>query len=373
MDQLEPLPPVLPARERKPREKLANVAQYFQPDLGERLNAIRNQLYSDANINLPKRNLGEAVSYIQAADQFRAQNRAARPQAIRKLPPKTGMDELFKLVQDLHRDIKLVKDAQSKAGAEDWIVRNGLQDSLYVDDADIDGDHVPDIIVRDRATRKPYIVKGYTTGDSNYPIRNLYYSRYPLAKDRKDTSMQEFIHDSMYEDKGVNRTTKDGVEEALKVIKQAGYKVPKTTKLSVAQAFKNTLMKPIMQAIKAYAKDTNVMLKLTGPFVTKLESYLRFNMITLPVLRALYGDEIMQQDQETINRLSAAKEVKDACRNLADDLFSHLSYQVTEDLSRAILTEMIRSNMIDLEPNAIDSFVPEMMEAYLAGSPLYAA
>jgi hypothetical protein len=105
------------------------------------------------------------------------------------------MDELTNLVLANKRDIKLIRDAQSKQGAQKWIDDRNYGDFLEVKDDDVDGDGVPDIMVVDKQSRKPHIVKGYTTRDSKAPYRALYYTQYPTRASRKDHNMREFLDD----------------------------------------------------------------------------------------------------------------------------------------------------------------------------------
>jgi hypothetical protein len=150
-------------------------------------------------------------------------------------------------------------------GAENWIRRAGLQDKLFVDDTDVDGDDYPDIVVRERAyPHAPYIVKGYTTTSSNYPLRSDYYNVYPTASSRKGHSFREFVDDHFiesYGDHGLTRAYKPKILAHAEKMKKAGYDIRLPSKvLSIPQAFKIFIMKPIMTEIKAVAKEDNMIL-----------------------------------------------------------------------------------------------------------------
>jgi hypothetical protein len=215
------------------------------------------------------------------------------------------------------RDIKLIREAQSKQGAGNWISKHGYGDLLYVDDRDIDGDNIPDIVVRQRVDNAPYIVKGYTTDDSGYPLRHQYYTEYPTREERRGHSMKEWFDEnaiSEHADQGLRRVYKPEYVALYERDKALGYKMPKPREtVSIAQAFKQYIMKPIMKYLKLYLRERNVI--LTPEAVRKAEQVFRNTVLTVPVLEEIYGTDQISgiDDNNVISKLSSRKEVKDGC------------------------------------------------------------
>jgi hypothetical protein len=303
---------------------------------------VRNSAYTwlKSLEHAPTINLQSAMDEIE----YRKQN--PLPPAMprqRRLPQKVGMDELFNVVQSLKRDVRLIRDAQSKAGAEDWIQRNGLEEHLYVDARDIDGDDIPDIVVRDRTTRKPYIVKGYTTEQSQYPLKHKYFTKYPLAADRKGNPYRDFIDDGIVEsfgDGGYNRKYTDEYEQTMKKARAAGYKVqvPKTT-LTNNQAFKFFIMKPLMSAFKAIMNHvTENNYKSDALLARNLEAWFRENIVTIPVLARVYGEGILETPKEEWRKLALRKEIKEGCKAVIQQLIAH---RKDEGVLMALIDTMI--------------------------------
>jgi hypothetical protein len=354
------IPPELNIRPRHARQRPYDMHEVYQPDVGD-LNTLRDNIHAGlGTYNPPHLDLDQAVQNIT----YRQEHPPPRgPARARNLPVKEGMDVLLNLVQGLKRDVRLIKDAQSKAGAEDWIVRNGQQANLYVDDRDIDGDNIPDIIVRKRSDRTPYIVKGYTTEQSGYPQRYQYYTKYPLASDRKGHSYQDFIDETtvgQFTDGGYTRVPDERVLAALNQSKAQGYRVtlPKE-KMTSVQAFKYFIMKPLIKGYKDFCKEfEGYQSQLTGQTVRTLETYLRNNLITIQVLRQLYGDQVLQVDGTLWKKLAQKKDVKQGCelmtktliknRNMDDVVYALV--KSTVDFIAA-QNELIPQNVTNLPPD----------------------
>jgi hypothetical protein len=235
------------------------------------------------------------------------------------------MDQIYDAVVLGKRDIRLVKDAQSKVGAENYIIKHGLQDQLYVDDRDIDGDGIPDIVVKTRAGDLPYIVIGYTTEDSTYPYRNVYYTAYPTAEERRGHSMRDFIEDEMvtgYAPNGQGRVFSDQTLAYEHNVTGAGYKSLKPkNKLTYSQAFKKFIMKPVMAVIKQCYKELETPLSIPADVAVRVESTIKNNLIVAPVMQKVYGDEVMQVNDPTEwQKLTQRKQVRDLCAGLAGEL-----------------------------------------------------
>jgi hypothetical protein len=306
------VPPPLPARERGPRREPAGRG-YLLPNIGT-LEPVRARVLNRlGQLDAPVLSLDEAKTHLQFLN---TNQRVPEQRQPRALPSKTYMDDLYKVVQDGKRDIKLIKDAQSKQGANEFILKHGLQDQLYVDDRDIDGDTIPDIIVRSRADNSPYIVKGYTTEQSSYPHRYKYFTEYPTAEERKGNPMRDYLEDYAvqgYSFDGQARQFDPEFASLNQKILSRGYKslAPKP-KLSPVQAFKRFIMKPVMTVIKKFYKfEAKDPLQIPADVAVKVEAILRNNLITAPVMVRVYGADVLQvQDPKDWHKLSQRKEVK---------------------------------------------------------------
>jgi hypothetical protein len=304
------------ARLRKEAVRKNYVSDNFRDDLGP-VNTIRDHIWGQLSRkkDVPRVDLKGIIDEIEYRNANKPPKAARRP---RPLPSKLGMDDLLDIVVNLKRDVKLIKDAQSAAGAKDWIIRNGLEKHLYVDERDFDGDGIPDIVVRTREGDQPYIVKGYTTDKSNYPDRYRYHTTYPLKENRKGHPMREYLEDQMidsYSDYGFTRNLKPEADEYAKRVKRAGYNAyhPRP-KLSYIQAFKNFVFKPLLSMIKEFYKESHQSLRLPPTYVRELEGLIRDNIVTIPVLTRVYDLNISDLNlKQYWTRLTQRKEVRDGC------------------------------------------------------------
>jgi hypothetical protein len=267
--------------------------------------------------------LGESLEHLR----YLAANKPPKgPPKPRPLPAKIGMEGIWDTVALQKRDIKLIKDAQSKVGAENWIRKHGLMDKLYVDDRDFDGDNIPDIIVRNRANHEPYIVKGYTTEQSSYPNRFSYFSQYPTAADRKGHPMSDYHEDAFvdsYRWDGQERKLKPEAVERDKLAVSVGYKQARPPiKLTPVQAFKKFIMHPVMNTVKGWFKAHGTPLQLAKEIPAKIESAIRTNLIIAPVMVRVYGDRIFDvvQDPHEWHKLTQRKEVRDSIAALTGEI-----------------------------------------------------
>jgi hypothetical protein len=372
LDQRFPLPPPLKTRERKPRGKPTNVGDAYEEDLGP-LNTIRDGIWTALNargINPPHLDLQSQISDIAYRKSLPPAPKA--PPRQRKVLERIGVGEddskegLFQIIQGLKRDIRLIKDAQSKAGAEDWIQRNGLENQLYVDDRDIDGDSIPDIIVRRRDTRKPYIVKGYTTEQSSYPLKHEYYDMYPTAADRVGNSYRTFLEDDIVDsidDGGYSRTYTNDILDKAKKSRAAGYKVSLASKpMTNNQAFKYHFMKPLMKAFKDACWDLEYDLHLDPLLARNIEAWTRENVITVPVMIRVYGNEIFQVDKADWRKLSQRKEIKDGCKLMIQYLSAN---KAQNDIINALVETIV--NIIATHKGLPEGANPDQIKIQMKG------
>lgn len=318
-------------KERVPKRE--QLAQYFTiTNPGTNLFDAQRTIYDEAVSGLQRRDIDQDAELVGAVKEWRKQDPRKRiPPEPRGLPARAGMDELMNIIQNMHRDIRFIKDAQSKVGAQHWIDEHGYKDSLQVVDEDIDGDGVPDVIVKTR-DNKPYIVKGYTTAQSDYPYRYQYYTKYPLKEDREGHSYRDWleghlVRETKYdpEENRFVRTYNPGISESIDRSRAAGYrlKLP-SKKVGMVSIFNARIIKPIIEGIKNVAISiasaegkTNYQFKLEASVLHKIEAFIRANVVSLPVLYASYDEEkIKSLDQDTINTLLMKKPIKEACNQM---------------------------------------------------------
>ena len=117
----------------------------------------------------------------------------------RKGGKKLGMDELAHIVLNLQRDFKRVSNALSLQGAQEIVNKHNAKNpnnQWTAHDDDINGDNIPDIIIRNSGGH-PIVVNGWTTKSSNYPTKYLYYSANPTREKRRENPFIDWKRDSL--------------------------------------------------------------------------------------------------------------------------------------------------------------------------------
>jgi hypothetical protein len=355
-ENLEPLPEQI-ENIRRPNSIYNNPHRFYQPDIG-RLHGIREELARRASLtNVQQENLQETLASKSGKGTGRQ----------RKLPEKEGVPELYRIVQDMKRDIKFIREAQSEAGANHWIAQHGYGDKLYVDKKDIDNDGIPDIIVKKRSDRSPYIVKGYTTVDSGYPLRNAYYTEVPKDK-RKEFTFRDFVKNisvDHYNKGGLSTTFNRKFIEGINRMRTAGYKIkPPSEKISAVTAFKMFIMKPLMKCIKEITKMIKAPFNLTAQKARTAEAYLRHNLVTEPVLVRIYGPEVLNvQDDKAMKKLMGRETVKSGIKDLTAYLIDNrIETPVQVSLSNGLLDILLSLEVIDQETRG---YLGEVLDGYL--------
>lgn len=112
---------------------------------------------------------------------------------------KIGMNDLMHIILDLQRDVKRVSNAISPQGAQKMVDKHNAENpsspwTLHTND--INGDNIPDIIIRNKRG-EPMYVNGYTTKKSNYPLVYNYYKEHPTRESRKKYPLSQYKNDIM--------------------------------------------------------------------------------------------------------------------------------------------------------------------------------
>ena len=94
------------------------------------------------------------------------------------------MNALWDIVLDNKKDIKRRRKAMTLAGAQDIVNKrnaaNPNSQPWSVSDEDVNGDNIPDIIIKN-GSNHPIIINGYTTAKSDWPARFHFYTDYDAA------------------------------------------------------------------------------------------------------------------------------------------------------------------------------------------------
>ena len=301
----------------KPQVFQSNVLDQYRNSYS---NGLRNQQFAT-------RNLSNDLGKIHAYSEFFKERGSPFPKKEKKQKiGKLGMDQLTQIVLDLNQDVKQIKDAQSLEGAQAWVQKHGPE-LYHVEDADINGDNIPDIIVKNKEG-KNVIVNGYTTGDSTYPYRYSYYTEYPTAEKRKEArqsgvTFREHIkglYNSQYDDYGIKIqrdssgnplfANKEGMKfEAA--MKRAGYeKIMRPKDKTPYQAFVTGVVKPLYDVVK---KINSILGKSTqSQLLTKVAATIWNQTILLPAMVYVYGNEVLQVSDSDWKKLRNKGEVKNA-------------------------------------------------------------
>lgn len=277
--------------------------------------------------NFPKRTLSNDLEKIHAYSEFFKDRGSPFPKKEKKQKiGKLGMDQLTQIVLELNQDVKQIKDAQSFEGAQAWVQKHG-SDLYYVENDDINGDNIPDIIVKNKEG-KNVIVNGYTTGDSTYPYRYSYYTEYPTAEKRKEArqsgvTFREHIkglYNPAYDEYGIkiqrdtNGNPMFGSQKGIEfetAMKRSGYeKIMRPKDKTPYQAFVSGVVKPLYDVVK---KINSFLGKSTqSQLLTKVAATIWNQTILLPAMVYVYGNEVLSVPDSDWKKLRNKEEVKNA-------------------------------------------------------------
>lgn len=166
---------------------------------------------------------------------------------------RSGMNALIPIVGSAGmQDVKFIRDAETAAGAQRWINKRRLSKTHRVDAADVDGDGIADVVVKD-IEGNPVIVNGYTLRPSRRPLRAKFYGQAYGDRGYTDT-MSEYYRDEYYKPLYDRKTGKitgyagvnPDTDPFTKKLIAAGVKVPVPRDLNEYQLFGKAFVKPIM-------------------------------------------------------------------------------------------------------------------------------
>ena len=292
------------------------------------LDNYRNKYYNGLNhLNYAQRNLGNDLDKIHAYSAFYNERGSPFPKKEKKQKiGKFGMDQLTEIVLNLNQDVKQIKDAQSLAGARAWVQKHGPE-LYHVEDTDINGDNIPDIIVKNKEGHN-VIVNGYTTGESTYPYRYSYYTQFPTSDARKQArqngeTFREYIkglYNPQYDDYGINIqrdpngnpvfAAQEGLELENK-IKRSGYtKIIRPKDKTPYQAFVSGVVKPMYDVVKLI---NHLMKRSTNSqLLTKVAAVMWNQTILIPAMAYVYGKDVLKVQESEWKKLRNKAEVKTA-------------------------------------------------------------
>jgi hypothetical protein len=330
--------------------------RYVEEDYGDLINMLGDEGLNSIQRDTRNRNVGRRATNLKLIDGYDT----------------TEGDNLMDLIVRRKRDIRRIPETETPLGAQRYIDKRGLGEHLAVFDDDIDGDGVPDTIIRQRGTGLPYIVKGYKTEKSKYPLRRYYRQVYPDKTARKEHPMKEYLSETLgttYDSPTTRYYTNQDAVNELRALEAKGYAkmVPKS-RISVAQAFKVHVMKPIMTSLKRILKESNIELRLPPQNAREMEAAIRDKILVFPILRAI-NPELLDPEITSLDDFKKAKNTAEV-RNAAFDVLQmylqnehqhEFMLQVTEsiidklerersipELDQALKDEIIRSTALYL-------------------------
>ena len=343
------------------------------------LTANRNDFWSkmENEPDIRKRDLNSARDSMKMFKEFYANNPLNFPKKEKKEKVgKLGMNDLAKIVLDLNQDVKLIKDAQSLQGAQNWIEKNGWTGKYEAYKKDINGDTIPDIVVQRLDNEgKPIdndyvIVNGYTTAESTYPYRHAYYTQFPTREARKQAKADGITYRSFITDM-YRPQYKDGMEitgygsqegkEFAKKLEAAGYtKVIKPSNRSSYQVFCSGVIKPIFDVFKHHLGNS-----LGGAAFSKIAADIWNQSILIPAMIYVYGEDVMNVSDEEWKKLRNKKDVKNAIKYRVVEYLNDL--QKTFDFVPAF-TAIVNTQLgLNINPN--DPLIEYFLKARLLNIP----
>lgn len=323
--------------------------------------------------NFKKRDLSNDLDSIRQFSEFYQNHELpfAKKQKKQKIG-NLGMDELTKIVLNLKQDVKQIRDAQSVEGAKAWVAKHG-PDLYTVHNTDINGDNIPDIVVRNKAG-KNVIVNGYTTADSLYPYRHAFYTEFPTADARKaarendNITYRSFInsmYNPQYDEWGMKLQAENpyansaGLEFAKRVTKSGYKKTIAPSSRSPYQAYVSQVAKPIYNVIKEI--NTRLGVKTKSTLLTTVAADVWNQTILIPAMIYVYGPGIGDVSESEWKKLRNRKEVKTA-------ILKYVKYYINNNQALISLVPLFvltcekNGNPID---KAVQPWVPRFLMASL--------
>jgi hypothetical protein len=315
---------------------------------------------------LPRRDL--------AADRAEILARPARPPRPQK--EKIGMDELARLVVNMHQDIKKIRNVNSLQGAQRWVNAHGGEAFYTAADDDINGDNIPDVVIKD-ALGRPVIVDGYTTDKSAWPWRNEYESNV-APEDYQDASgrtrqkrlvnMRDYAkgtYGGQLNEEGTkfldNTFNPEAVTRADRY-KTAGYTVKKPRGQNLYTQFTKAYITPgiqcLINSVKADAPGFSVPVNVRA----KIASGIYSNFILYPILRDVYGEDVVVgATADQLKQLGQRPEVKGLVRERTLEYLHDIPNH--PEIPETIWRRMPQFETDDGIAATLAAFIPEHLEA----------
>ena len=214
---------------------------------------------------------------------------------VGKLRKRKGVEELAQIVgSNMFRDI--TRSSNFMPGQfELWNnAANGGNKKYWGGYEDLDGDDIAhEFVVRRGGIKGPVIaVNGYTTKQSDWGARKLYYETYPKRVDRKGKTVKSFMRDEYYEPH-YNGMTIDGwgiqpgdATDEFKAEEWKRYKKYTPKNLSPYQAVNKYIVQPALDQYLAAMNMTKTQyLAMYGGVgaLSRLASEIYFSIVKAPV------------------------------------------------------------------------------------------
>lgn len=275
---------------------------------------------------------------------------------------KKGMEELYKIVINMQRDVKRVANAISPQGAEKLVKKhNELNPSSpwklnKIDSSkpatlnnleDENQDGIPDVVIRNHRG-DPVYVNGYTTKRSDYPLSLHYYTNYPTKKSRTGHSKKQFkqqLIQARYIDAADDPSMVGDVESwnnppEFENYNMKGYTIKPPERLSAYQRF----MKYVIGEVKDDAFDALADSQINVPSTSRLallsKSAARiWNNDILGQLYRRYG--ATSDDAKKKLKKKYAQEIDDVVTDMISNI-NDLENDTRTNLTNRLIEEMAR-------------------------------
>ena len=173
-----------PAELSTPQNNNNNNTILFQNQMAQQVNLQQLVDYYNSFAQNPV-DINNIANNVQEIQRIAIESlRHSRQRVGRVGGPKQGMNALWDIVLDNKKDIKRRRKAMTFTGAQDIVnKRNAANPNSApwsVSDEDVNGDNIPDIIIKN-GSNHPIYINGYTTAKSDWPARFNFYTDYDAA------------------------------------------------------------------------------------------------------------------------------------------------------------------------------------------------
>ena len=223
-------------------------------------------------------------------------------------------DDLFKFVSSKkHQDI--VRRNNFMPGAFDLWNQNpkGGNNKYYGAEEDIDGDGIPEFVVRRGDAHGPRIaVNGYTTKLSDWPVRKEYYKAYPTRADRKGKNVNIFANEEyfnpIYAANQMDITGYNGIDPKS-LHYQGKYNLHISSQRSPYRALQAIIVNPaVKEALNEVCNNDKEVIKQTR---AQIKEGMGGGILETYVMSSVYDDLVKSRVLNSLTQTGALQSLKE--------------------------------------------------------------